>query len=175
MLIRRFLYWIRSAKRAAALREEMDFHIEEKAAELRETGLSEEDARVAAGRRSGNVSLKQEECREIWSRRIRTILEEPRYCPSRVRVYWVVPGRKQKPESPVSRRLPLAESFLWSSVRTLPTFCWLAQTDGNRKSACAWPLAPRAVELSDNYSPKQYCSACSARRPRWLWPMFCRA
>ena len=44
----------------------MDLHIEEKAAELRETGLCEEDARVAARRHFGNIPVTQEECRDIW-------------------------------------------------------------------------------------------------------------
>jgi len=66
MLIRRLRYWLRSAKRRAALREEMELHIEEKAAELRETGLSEPEAQAKARRLFGNVPMKQEESREIW-------------------------------------------------------------------------------------------------------------
>jgi hypothetical protein len=38
MLIRRLRYWFDNGKRAAALREEMELHFEEKAAELRERG-----------------------------------------------------------------------------------------------------------------------------------------
>jgi predicted permease len=66
MLLRRIRYWLESGKRAAALREEMELHIEEKAAELRDRGLSERDALSEARRRFGNVPLKQEESRDVW-------------------------------------------------------------------------------------------------------------
>jgi predicted permease len=66
MLIRRLRYWLGSGKRQAALRAEMEMHIEEKAAELRDAGLSESDALAQARRRFGNFGLKQEESREIW-------------------------------------------------------------------------------------------------------------
>src|ERR1700733_1781314 len=66
MLNRRLRYWLGSAKREAALRTEMELHIEEKVAELRDDGLTESDARAEARRRFGNVGLKQEESREIW-------------------------------------------------------------------------------------------------------------
>ncbi|RPI08544.1 MAG: hypothetical protein EHM65_10195, partial [Acidobacteriales bacterium] len=66
MLMRRLRYWLGSAKRETALRAEMESHIEEKAAELRDSGLSESDARAEARRRFGNLLMKQEESREIW-------------------------------------------------------------------------------------------------------------
>lgn len=66
MLIRRLRYWLGSAKREAALRAEMELHIEEKAAELRDGGLNERDARAEARRRFGNFGAKQEDSREIW-------------------------------------------------------------------------------------------------------------
>lgn len=66
MFIRRLRYWLGSAKREAALRTEMELHIEEKAAELRDAGLSESDARAEARRRFGNFGVKQEESREMW-------------------------------------------------------------------------------------------------------------
>jgi predicted permease len=66
MLLRRIRYWLDSGKRAAALREEMELHIEEKAAELRDRGFSERDALAEARRRFGNVTLKHEESREVW-------------------------------------------------------------------------------------------------------------
>jgi predicted permease len=55
-----------SARRGEALREEMQLHLEEKAAELEEDGMSPERARMEARRRFGNLALKHEESREIW-------------------------------------------------------------------------------------------------------------
>ena len=69
MLIRRLRYWIESAKRNEALREEMELHLAEKAAELQADGMTAERARAEARRRCGNVGLKQEESREIWMTR----------------------------------------------------------------------------------------------------------
>jgi len=66
MFMRRLRYWLGSTKREAALRAEMESHLEEKAAELRDGGLDESDARAEAQRRFGNLGLKQEESREIW-------------------------------------------------------------------------------------------------------------
>jgi macrolide transport system ATP-binding/permease protein len=66
MLIRRLRYWIGSARRSEELREEMEIHLAEKAAELQENGMTAERARAEARRRFGNVGLKQEESREIW-------------------------------------------------------------------------------------------------------------
>lgn len=66
MFIRRIRFWLGSAKREAALRTEMELHLEEKAAELLDSGLSESAARAEARRRFGNLGLKQEQSREIW-------------------------------------------------------------------------------------------------------------
>src|ERR1017187_4746840 len=69
MLIRRLRYWIESARRSEALREEMELHLAEKAAELQADGTTAERARAEARRRFGNVGLKHEEPREIWIKR----------------------------------------------------------------------------------------------------------
>jgi predicted permease len=69
MLIRRLRYWIESARRSDALREEMELHLAEKAAELQADGMTPECARAEARRRFGNVGLKHEESREIWIKR----------------------------------------------------------------------------------------------------------
>src|SRR6201984_2738984 len=69
MLIRRLRYWIKSARRSEALREEMELHLAEKAAELQADGMTAERARAEARRRFGNVGLKHEESREIWMTR----------------------------------------------------------------------------------------------------------
>ena len=60
-----------SARRSEALREEMELHLEEKAAELQADGMTAERARAEARRRFGNAGLKHEESREIlfiWAR-----------------------------------------------------------------------------------------------------------
>jgi predicted permease len=69
MWIRRLKYWMESAKRGEALREEMELHLAERAAELKADGLTMEHARAEARRRFGNVGLKHEESREIWMTR----------------------------------------------------------------------------------------------------------
>ena len=69
MWMRRLRYWLESARRSEALREEMTLHLAEKAAELEADGMPPECARAEARRRFGNVGLKQEESREIWIRR----------------------------------------------------------------------------------------------------------
>ena len=58
-----------SARRSEALREEMELHLAEKAAELQADGMTAERARAEARRRFGNVGLKHEESREIWMTR----------------------------------------------------------------------------------------------------------
>ncbi len=69
MLIRRLKYWMEGARRSEALREEMELHLAEKAAELQADGMTPERARAEACRRFGNVGLKHEESREIWMTR----------------------------------------------------------------------------------------------------------
>ena len=69
MLIRRLRYWIESARRSEALREEIELHLAEKAAELQADGMTAERARAEARRRFGNAGLKHEESREIWMTR----------------------------------------------------------------------------------------------------------
>jgi macrolide transport system ATP-binding/permease protein len=58
-----------SGRRSAALREEMELHLAEKAAELQADGMTPERARAEARRRFGNVGLVHEESREIWMTR----------------------------------------------------------------------------------------------------------
>src|SRR6185437_1089909 len=69
MLIRRLRYWMESARRSEALREEMELHLAEKAAELQSDGMTAERAEAEARRRFGNVGLKHEGSREIWMTR----------------------------------------------------------------------------------------------------------
>jgi macrolide transport system ATP-binding/permease protein len=58
-----------SARRNEALREEIELHLAEKAAELQADGMTPECARTEARRRFGNVGLKHEEAREVWMTR----------------------------------------------------------------------------------------------------------
>ena len=48
------------------LEEELQFHLAMRAEKNRALGLGAEDARVAARRRFGNVTLVKEDCREMW-------------------------------------------------------------------------------------------------------------
>src|SRR3982751_5817174 len=69
MWIRRLRYWIGSARRSEALREEMELHLAEKASELEADGMTSGRARAEARRQFGNAGLKHEESREIWMTR----------------------------------------------------------------------------------------------------------
>jgi macrolide transport system ATP-binding/permease protein len=68
-VFRRLRYWRENATRSEALREEMELHLAEKAAELEADGMTPECAKAEARRRFGNVGLKQEDSREIWMTR----------------------------------------------------------------------------------------------------------
>ncbi len=68
-MFRRLRYWIQSSRRSAALHEEMELHLEEKAAELEADGMTAQLAREESRRRFGNVGLKHEESREVWMTR----------------------------------------------------------------------------------------------------------
>lgn len=73
-MFRRLRYWIESTRRSAALCEEMELHLAEKAAELEADGMPADAARSEARRQFGNVGLKHEESREIWMTRLLTEL-----------------------------------------------------------------------------------------------------
>ncbi len=80
MWLRRLRYWIDSGRRSEALREEMELHLAEEAAELEADGMTAERARVEARRRFGNVGQKQEESREVWiSRFLSELGQDLRY------------------------------------------------------------------------------------------------
>src|SRR6202049_5101471 len=68
-MLRRLRYWMESARRSEALREEMELHLAEKAAELEADDMTPARATAEARRRFGNVGLKHEESREIWIKR----------------------------------------------------------------------------------------------------------
>lgn len=75
-MLRRLKYWLSSGRRSAALREEMELHMAERAAELEAEGMAADLARAEAQRRFGNAGLKQEESREIWMTRFLTELSQ---------------------------------------------------------------------------------------------------
>jgi predicted permease len=79
-VLRRLKYWIESGRRSEALREEMDLHLAEKAAELQTDGMTAERAQAEAHRRFGNAGLKHEESREIWMTRfLSELVQDIRY------------------------------------------------------------------------------------------------
>jgi hypothetical protein len=62
------------------LEEELQFHLAKRAEKNRALGLGAEDARVAARRRFGNVTLVKEDCRETWTFRwLDTLWQDVRY------------------------------------------------------------------------------------------------
>src|SRR5215471_8890475 len=80
MLMRRLKYWMTSGKRSEALREEMELHLAERAADLEADGWTREHARAEARRRFGNVGLTHEASREIWISRFASELgQDARY------------------------------------------------------------------------------------------------
>jgi len=64
------MYWLKhlfSRKRLySELAEEMREHLEETIGELVESGMSREEATHAARRKFGNITLAEEDCREMW-------------------------------------------------------------------------------------------------------------
>jgi predicted permease len=62
----RLRYWMSHRERQRALMEEMELHIESIAEGLMERGMSEDDARAAAHRKFGNMTLQAEEARGTW-------------------------------------------------------------------------------------------------------------
>jgi len=63
----RKLVWLAQRHRKEAeLRAELEFHLEEEAEELQQHGLPAQEAKRAAGRDLGNVTLLQERIRGVW-------------------------------------------------------------------------------------------------------------
>src|SRR5688500_17789118 len=65
-LLRRLRYWFGQRERDAALRAEIDFHRTLKQQELESAGMPPDDARLAAAREVGNVTLAREDARAEW-------------------------------------------------------------------------------------------------------------
>jgi predicted permease len=70
----RKLIWLAQRRRKEEdLRDELQFHLDEEAAQRQEEGLAEQQARCAARRELGNITLLREDTRAMWGW---TILEQ---------------------------------------------------------------------------------------------------
>src|SRR5258708_6964910 len=59
--------WLRRNQKERDLREELEFHLSEEADEREAGGLSRDEARAAARRDLGNVMLRREDTRALWT------------------------------------------------------------------------------------------------------------
>jgi macrolide transport system ATP-binding/permease protein len=66
-LFRKFTWWLQRRRKEAELREELQFHLAEEADERRADGLADAQARSAARRDLGNVTLLREDTRTLWT------------------------------------------------------------------------------------------------------------
>src|SRR5918994_7332216 len=64
---RKFTWWMQRRRKEDELREELQFHLSNEADERRADGLTEDEARWAAHRDLGNMTLVQEDTRSLWS------------------------------------------------------------------------------------------------------------
>lgn len=71
--IRKFIWMLQRRRKEAEINEELQFHLEEEAAEREQEGIAPEQAKWAAHRELGNVTLVQEHVRTVW---IWTFLEQ---------------------------------------------------------------------------------------------------
>ncbi len=67
---RKLTWWAQRRRKDAELREELEFHLANEADERRTDGLTEDEARWAARRDLGNVTLLREDARTLWSWRL---------------------------------------------------------------------------------------------------------
>ena len=66
-LLRRLAAWFERRTKDDELREELEFHLSEETDDRRLTGLTEDQARRAARRDLGNVTLVREDARAAWT------------------------------------------------------------------------------------------------------------
>ena len=66
-LFRKLTWWVQRRRKDAELREELQFHLSEEAEERQAEGLPEDQARRAARRDLGNVTLLREDTRTLWT------------------------------------------------------------------------------------------------------------
>ena len=63
---RKLRWWAQRSDKEAELREELQFHLEEEADQREADGLAEDEARRAARRELGNLTLVVEDTRGAW-------------------------------------------------------------------------------------------------------------
>ena len=66
-LFRKFKWWLERRRREDDLREELEFHLSEEAGDRQAEGLTVEQARQAALRDLGNLTLVREDARRVWT------------------------------------------------------------------------------------------------------------
>src|SRR6266516_1781755 len=66
-LFRKFMWWQHRRRKENELREELQFHLSKEADERQADGLTEDQAKWAASRDLGNVTLLQEDTRTLWT------------------------------------------------------------------------------------------------------------
>jgi macrolide transport system ATP-binding/permease protein len=66
-LFRKVTWWVHRRRKEDELREELEFHLANEADERQADGLAEDEARWAARRDLGNVTLLREDTRTLWS------------------------------------------------------------------------------------------------------------
>jgi len=66
-LFRKLMWWVQRRRKEDELREELQFHLEEEADDRRADGLPEDEARWAARRDLGNVTMLREDTRTLWT------------------------------------------------------------------------------------------------------------
>ena len=64
---RKLTWWLHRRRKEDELREELQFHLSEEADEHQADGLTEDQARWAARRDLGNVTLLREDARTLWT------------------------------------------------------------------------------------------------------------
>jgi predicted permease len=64
---RKFTWWVQRRRKEDELREELEFHLANEADERQADGLTEDQARWAARRDLGNVTLLREDTRTLWT------------------------------------------------------------------------------------------------------------
>lgn len=65
-LWRRLVHFVRGSAAADDLREEMQLHVELRAAALRDVGAAPAQANASAARRFGNAPALRDAAREVW-------------------------------------------------------------------------------------------------------------
>ena len=66
-LFRKFKWWLERRRREDDLREELEFHLSEEAGDRQAEGLTVDQARQAALRDLGNLTLVREDARRVWT------------------------------------------------------------------------------------------------------------